>query len=149
MSLPKLDFSRRINFPEYACLLAWVASCRSEDINTKVGACVLNQEGRVLSLGYNGVKTGYELSEDIMNSRDEKLKYFIHAEMNSLSLIKRGDAYLIGSTHSPCLDCAKNIISHGIKFVYYLEEYHREQTFKEIFKEYNVCYSKIELPFIH
>ena len=51
----------------------------------------------------------------------------IHAEMNAISNANRNgvdcngaDIYL---TLSPCHDCIKLLIQHGIKNVYYLKEY--------------------------
>ena len=45
----------RISFEEMALNIANVAKDRSEDPYKKVGACILNKEGRVLSIGYNGL----------------------------------------------------------------------------------------------
>ncbi|MGV2392558.1 UNVERIFIED_CONTAM: hypothetical protein O8I53_06090 [Campylobacter lari] len=38
--------------------LAKVSAMRSKDPSTKVGACIINQKKRVISLGYNGMPKG-------------------------------------------------------------------------------------------
>ena len=45
----------RISFIDAAIDTAKTWSKRSEDIHQKVGACILNKNGEVLSVGYNGL----------------------------------------------------------------------------------------------
>jgi dCMP deaminase len=60
----------------------------------------------------------------------------LHAESNAIIYAaRRGiaiDGGTIYSTHSPCLMCAKSIIFSGIKTVYYLHLYDREEGFQSI-----------------
>lgn len=134
----------RPDFAEYSCWLAIMAASRSEDPNTQVGCCVLNKEGRILSLGYNGLLPKFKY--DPHWSRDDKLKYFVHAEQNAFSMLSREDnPYIIGLTISPCASCALQIANLGIKNVYFLKEYHRETNFRDIFKFYDINYQKIKL----
>ena len=68
----------------------------------------------------------------------------IHAEINALSLVKRGDQpHLLASTLLPCSNCATNIVAYGVKSVVYSEEYEKDSTAKEIFKFYNIELIKI------
>ena len=135
----------RLNWDEYACLLAYTASLRSEDPDTKVGCCVLNQYKQVIALGYNGLLTKQEYPDEAKGNREEKRVYFIHAETNALSLVKKGEALILGLTHSPCLACAKNIAAHGIKQVYYITEYHAEDTFKKYFDKCGIGYKQLSV----
>ena len=123
---------------------ARIWSNRSEDPYKKVGVCILNKDGRVLSVGYNGLLPKFNINEDFFNDRDNRRKYMIHAEINALSLVKRGDKpHLLASTLLPCSNCATNIVAYGVKSVVYSEEYEKDSTAKEIFKFYNIELIKI------
>ena len=104
--------------------IAKVVAQRSADPHTQVGA-VLVKNNCVIGVGYNGEPKGFHFDFD-WNS-PEKYPYVIHAEMNAISNANRNgvdcngaDIYL---TLSPCHDCVKLLIQHGIKNVYYLKEY--------------------------
>ena len=51
----------------------------------KVGACALNKENMVLGLGYNGLASGAEPTEDFWSDRDNRRNYMIHAELSKLA----------------------------------------------------------------
>ena len=104
--------------------IAKVVAQRSADPHTQVGA-VLVKNNCVIGVGYNGEPKGFHFDFD-WNS-PEKYPYVIHAEMNAISNANRNgvdcngaDIYL---TLSPCHDCIKLLIQHGIKNVYYLKDY--------------------------
>jgi dCMP deaminase len=135
----------RPSFEEVALQTAKVWSLRSEDPYKKVGACILNEEGRVLSVGYNGLPAKFNLKKKFWNNRDERRKYMIHAEINALSLIKKSDKpYLLACTLLPCSSCATSIISYGIKKVIYSEDYHLDKNSLDIFMFYGVQLNKYE-----
>jgi dCMP deaminase len=135
----------RPSFEEVALQTAKVWSLRSEDPYKKVGACILNEEGRVLSVGYNGLPAKFNLKKKFWNNRDERRKYMIHAEINALSLIKKSDKpYLLACTLLPCSSCATSIISYGIKKVIYYEDYHLDKNSLDIFMFYGVQLNKYE-----
>ena len=111
---------------------AKIISKRSKDPHTKVGA-VLVKEGCVIGVGYNGEPRNY-LKKFNWNS-DEKYKYVIHAELNAISNacrmgcnVKDADIYL---TLSPCKECIKLLIQHGIRNVYFLKKYKDYEIVKE------------------
>lgn len=113
----------------YFMNLALVASTRSKDPNTKVGACIVDKYNKILGLGYNGLPKGVSDNEfpwnrDNENPLDNKYIYVVHAEanaiLNSNNDLKGGTIYV---TLSPCNECAKLIIQAGIKKVIYLKEY--------------------------
>ena len=113
--------------------IAKVVAQRSADPHTQVGA-VLVKNNRVIGVGYNGEPKGFHFDFD-WNS-PEKYPYVIHAEMNAISNANRNgvdcngaDIYL---TLSPCHDCIKLLIQHGIKNVYYLKEYKDIDLTKQI-----------------
>jgi len=136
--------NNRISFIDAAIETARIWSSRSEDPHKKVGVCILNKDGRVLSVGYNGLLSKFSINEDFFSDRDNRRKYMIHAEINALSLVKRGDQpHLLASTLLPCSNCATNIVAYGVKSVVYSEEYDKDSTAKEIFKFYNIELIKI------
>lgn len=129
----------RISFEEMAIKFATDASLRSEDPYKQVGCSILNKEGRLLSIGYNGLLPKQEVSSGFWDNRDERRKYVIHAETNALACISRyEEPHILACTLLPCPSCAINIISHGIKKVLYIEEYERDNLAHEIFDFYKV-----------
>lgn len=125
----------RLTKIEYGLLMALTASRRSEDPTTKVGCVVENYDGRIIASGYNGLKAKKKSRINFARNRNKKLEMFIHSEVNALSLVKRGEAARIYSTHSPCAACCHTIIAHGINEVIFLKEYHACQKYKSILKE--------------
>jgi len=124
--------------------IAIIASKRSEDPHKKVGACVLDKKGRVLGVGYNGIRAGQVKGEDFWGDRDNRRNYIIHAEVNALANVDIYKANLLAVTLLPCPSCANIIASHSISKVLYLEDYDKDQNAKEIFKFHNIDLIKYE-----
>lgn len=129
----------RISFEEMAIKFAINAAERSEDPYKKVGCCILNEEGRLLSIGYNGLLSKQKVNTKFWENREQRRKFIIHAETNALACITRYETpYLLASTLLPCSNCAINIASHGIKKIIYIEDYSLDQFSKDIFKFYKI-----------
>lgn len=140
----KVNMINRISFIEAALETAKIWSTRSEDLHKKVGACILNKEGRVLSVGYNGLTPKLSVDDNFWENRDYRRDYVVHAEINALALIRKQDEpYIMATTLLPCSNCATNIACYGIKTVVYSEEYDKDQKAKDIFKFYNINLYKI------
>ena len=136
---------KRPSFVDIALATAKVWSLRSEDQYRKVGSCILNKEGRVLSVGYNGLPSKIVVNTNFWENREERRKYMIHAEINALSLIKRSDdPYILACTLLPCSSCATSIVAYGIKQVIYLEDYNLDKNALDIFTFYGVHLEKYE-----
>jgi len=88
----------------------------SLDPSTKVGAVIVDNDKRIISLGYNGFAKGIEDNERL-NDRDFKMKTIIHAEMNSILFASRSleNTTLYTYPFSPCHLCASHVIQVGIK----------------------------------
>lgn len=120
-----------ISWDEYFMGVALLASQRSKDPSTQVGACIIDGDKRILSTGYNGFPKGCSDDEFPWN-RDEskgetKYQYVVHAELNAI--LNASGKKLAGATLYvglfPCNECAKAIIQSGIKEVIYLsDKYH-------------------------
>ena len=77
-----------LTWDQYFMGIAQLAAQRSKDNNTQVGACIVNDENKILSIGYNGMPTGcdddlmpWERSGDPLNT---KYFYVCHAELNAI-----------------------------------------------------------------
>lgn len=117
-----------LTWDQYFMGIAQLAAQRSKDNNTQVGACIVNDENKILSIGYNGMPTGcdddimpWERSGDPLNT---KYFYVCHAELNAI--LNYGGGSLKGArvyvTLFPCNECTKAIIQSGIKEIIYLSD---------------------------
>ena len=52
-----------ITWDEYFMGIAMLSACRSKDPNTQVGACIVNDRNRIMSVGYNGFPSGCDDDE--------------------------------------------------------------------------------------
>ena len=114
-----------ISWDEYFMGVAMLSGMRSKDPNTQVGCCIVSQDNKILSMGYNGLPRGCSDDEFPWNREgdpyDNKYFYSTHAELNAILNYRGGS--LEGSklyvTLFPCNECAKAIIQSGIKEVIY------------------------------
>ena len=114
-----------ISWNEYFMGVSKLSGMRSKDPNTQVGACIVSQENKILSMGYNGLPAG--CSDDEFpwdrdgDTLETKYPFVTHAELNAILNYRGGS--LEGSklyvSLFPCNECAKAIIQAGIKTVYY------------------------------
>lgn len=118
----------RLPIPQYVMALAHVAALRSEDPYRKVGAAALDKDNRVIGTAYNGLFPGFQAPEGFWASRDERQKYMLHAEINLCSLFKRGEARIVACTTMPCTSCMQALCAHGVKTIYYGEDYSASQA---------------------
>ena len=123
-----------ITWDEYFMGVACLSGKRSKDPSTQVGACIVSQDNKILSMGYNGFPKGCSDDEFPWGKEHEaddpyNAKYFYstHSELNAILNYRGGS--LEGSklyvTLFPCNECAKAIIQSGIKELIYLsDKYH-------------------------
>jgi dCMP deaminase len=111
--------------------VALLAAERSKDPNTQVGACIVDDQNRILSTGYNGFPHGCSDDEFPWNidesAGETKYQFVVHAELNAI-LNARGKSLSASKVYValfPCNECAKAIIQAGISEVIYLsDKYH-------------------------
>lgn len=103
-----------ITWDDYFIGLAYYASVRSHDDQTKVG-CVIVSDKRVISMGYNGFCKGVDDS-DLPAVRPDKYPFMVHAEENAISnmLINPPSPKQVYVTHMPCNRCAKLLWQNDI-----------------------------------
>ena len=116
-----------ITWDEYFMGIAILSAERSKDPSTQVGACIVSENNKILSTGYNGMPIGcnddempWEREADKPN--DTKYPFVCHAELNAIlnspSLIDNKNAKIYVALF-PCNECAKAIIQSGIKEIIY------------------------------
>ena len=98
--------------------MAWEASERSPDAQTKVGAFLTNLDHEPISAGYNGFPRNAK--DNIMpNLRPDKYKWMIHAEVNAiLNAARQGVSTkdtVLYCTHRPCLNCMMMVWQAGCR----------------------------------
>ena len=133
----------RPSWDEYFKQLSSLTSSRSPCKRLHVG-CVLVNNNRVISQGYNGYLPGCSHEQKM---RDGHEMATIHAEQNAISdCAKRGvscngaTAYI---THYPCVNCMKILCSAGIKTIYYIDDYNNDELVKYFSQQANVSIIKL------
>ena len=115
-----------ISWDEYFMSVALLAAMRSKDPNTQVGACIVGEDKRIISTGYNGFPRGCSDDEFPWDREGEQTKYpfVVHAELNAI--LNAGGRKLTGARIYvglfPCNECAKAIIQSGIREIIYLSD---------------------------
>ena len=119
-----------ISWDEYFMGIATLSGMRSKDPNTQVGACIVSQDNKILSMGYNGLPRGCSDDEFPWNRDGEDNKYFytVHSELNAILNYRGGslEGSKIYVTLFPCNECAKAIIQSGIKAVIYRDDLYKD-----------------------
>ena len=123
-----------ISWEEYFMGIARLSAMRSKDPNTQVGACIVSQDNKILSMGYNGFPIG--CSDDEFpwgrsgNELDIKYAYVVHSELNAVLNYRGGslEGAKIYVTLFPCNECAKALIQAGIKEIIYDDDKYATAT---------------------
>ena len=117
-----------LSWDEYFMGLAILSAERSKDPSTQVGACIVDENNKIVSVGYNGAPIGYDDDKDMNWERsgdflNTKYAYVCHSELNAIlnSKIPVNGCKLY-VTLFPCMMCAGAILESRIKKVYYLCE---------------------------
>ena len=119
----RLDY---ITWDEYFMSVAMLSAMRNKDPNTQVGACIVGEDKRIISTGYNGFPRGCSDDDFPWDREGEETKYpfVVHAELDAI--LNAGGRNVNGATLYvglfPCNECAKAIIQAGIKEVVYLSD---------------------------
>ena len=114
-----------LSWDQYFMGIALLSAQRSKDPNTQVGACIVDANNKILSVGYNGMPSGCNDDEMPWGRVGKPLenKYFFvcHAELNAILNYRGGslEGSTIYVTLFPCNECAKAIIQSGIKEIVY------------------------------
>ena len=117
-----------LSWDEYFMGISKLSGMRSKDPNTQVGACIVSEDNKILSMGYNGFPKGCSDDEFPWDREgamlETKYAFVTHAELNAILNFRGGT--LNGSrlyvSLFPCHECAKAIIQAGIKSICYSDD---------------------------
>lgn len=143
-----------ITWDDYFMGISLLSAQRSKDPNTQVGACIVNQDNRIVGIGYNGFPRG--CSDDELpwarkadDQNDTKYPYVVHAEVNAIlnSTVSLNGAKMYIALF-PCNECTKVIIQSGIKELIYLSDKYKDtdsvKAAKRMLNMAKIKYRKLE-----
>ncbi|XP_061393990.1 probable deoxycytidylate deaminase [Musca vetustissima] len=145
---------------DYFMATAVLSSQRSKDPVTQVGAVIVNEDNRIVAIGYNGFPSRCEddefpwykaseieelLEEDQqLDPMQDKKMFVVHAEANAI--LNKNCANLKGTriftTLFPCNECAKLIVQSGITKVYYISDKYAD---KPIYRASRLMFAKASI----
>ncbi len=159
MATPEINLIKvqsALDWDQYFMLQAMVASFKSKDPSTKVGAVFVDEFNHQITMGYNGFVAGINENmlpwgkETSVSIEHQKYAYVVHAEANAILHSPRS---LEGSTAYvtlfPCHECAKLLASSKIKEIVYLSDKHchteSNRISKRIFDMMKIPYRSLEI----
>ena len=141
-SINYFNAPKSIDWDEYFMLQAMVASFKSKDPTTKVGAVFVDQNHHQITMGYNGFVAGLDETqlpwgkEGAVGLEHQKYGYVVHAEANAILHspvpLSNSRAY---TTLFPCHECAKLIASCRVSEVIYLSDKNQGEESNRIAKK--------------
>ena len=144
-----------LSWDEYFMAVAKLLALRSKDPSTQVGACIVDNENRILSIGYNGAPNGFDDDEFPWGrdggALDTKYLYVVHAEVNAILNFRGSRKEFAGARIYvdlfPCNECAKFIIQASIREVVYLSDKYADLDMtvaaKRLFDKCGVVYQQL------
>lgn len=148
MSKLKNPKKKRLSWDETFISLAVLISKRAACRFHETGVVLVDENKRIISLGYNGPTTGDDHCLEVGCAKVDgdpktgKLKRCrgAHAEINGIincQDTRRLRGATLYTVVFPCYDCMKAMNNVGISEIIYLEKYERIQTGGENFEEEN------------
>lgn len=110
-------------------------------IRKKVGAILVKDNSRIISIGYNGTISGEDNSceETLSDGSLQTKSTVVHAEQNVFRKILKSTESSLGATLyitlQPCENCSGLIIDSGIKRVIFKEEYRCDKGLEKLRKK--------------
>lgn len=117
-----------ISWDEYFMGVSVLSGMRSKDPNTQVGACIVSDDNKILSMGYNGFPKGCSDDEFPWDREGDPLEtkypFVTHSELNAILNYRGGslEGTKLYVSLFPCNECAKAIIQAGIHTVVYADD---------------------------
>lgn len=121
----------RISRDEQMMRMATIVSQRGECARRQVGAVIVDERGRILSTGCNGLAPGRPSCIDcpcpgasLPSGEGLERCEASHAEISALvTLHKPFEAYTLYCTTEPCVTCVKALLLTSIERVVYRDDY--------------------------
>ncbi|MBQ9730968.1 MAG: dCMP deaminase family protein [Bacilli bacterium] len=116
-----------ISWDQYFMGVSKLSALRSKDPSTKVGACIVSPDNRIVGVGYNGMPYGTEDEVApwgrVGGFLETKYAFVVHAELNAiLNSTKELKGCRLYVSLFPCHECAKAIIQSGIREIIYEDD---------------------------
>ena len=116
-----------LSWDEYFMGLAHLSAMRSKDPSTQVGAVIVDQEHKVVGIGYYGLPIGCSDDEFPWDREggmlETKYAFVVHAELNAiLNSTRNLHGCTLYVSLFPCNECAKAIIQSGIRKIVYEDD---------------------------
>ena len=152
-----MELNSALDSHDYFMSVAFLTALRSEDPSTKVGACIVNKDGKIVGLGYNkspgNVSIPWNREDENHDWLHSKYPYVLHAEMDAI-FNKTCESLQDCTMYSlvlPWNECAKLIVESGIKkLVYYVDRFSIDDNkkfidaSKTLFDKANVIYEQFK-----
>lgn len=151
----------KVSWDELFMSMVFLISMKSKDKNTHIGAVIVDNKHRIVSLGYNGLPRNIKDDVSERQERPEKYFWFEHAESNAiLNTSENLEGCTIYTNGIPCADCARKIVQKELSEVVVHKEWNLNNKKKwsesslrseEMFKEAGIkirYYSKPLLKII-
>ncbi|XP_013115212.1 probable deoxycytidylate deaminase [Stomoxys calcitrans] len=160
--IPLMNCKRQdyLHWDDYFMATAVLSSQRSKDPVTQVGAVIVNEDNRIVAIGYNGFPSRceddefpwYKLSEiedqldkdQQLDPMNDKKMFVVHAEANAI--LNKNCANLkntrLYTTLFPCNECAKLIVQSGISKVFYISDKYAD---KPIYRASRLMFGKARI----
>ena len=121
---------KQLGWDKYFMGIAEAVAQKSKDPSSKNGCVIVDQNKRVVSLGYNGLIQGADESKMTLSERPMKYYFSIHSEMNAVIFARRDlTGCTIYNRMATCDNCLKYCLQAGIKrFVYEELRVHSHST---------------------
>jgi deoxycytidylate deaminase len=88
---------------------------RSHDLQSKVGAVIVNRDQREVGRGRNGFPSNIK-KEGLPTTRPNKYPFMVHAEINALAnMTIKPEVASLYVTRMPCVNCAKALWQNNIR----------------------------------
>ena len=144
-----------LSWNEYFMSVALLSAQRSKDPSRQVGSCIVNQDNRIIGIGYNGfprgcsdryLPWGSNTTSSLIPEIQTKSLFTCPAEINAI--LNKCSADVVGATmyvtHFPNNECAKNIIQSGIKEVIYLHDLHPDD---DMYRASRILFGLADVPY--
>ncbi|MDR1458305.1 MAG: dCMP deaminase [Puniceicoccales bacterium] len=141
------DCDARPEWDDYFMAMAVLMSCRSICTRLKVGCLIVSRgeySNRLIAAGYNGFVAG---APHISRVRDDHEQAVVHAEQNAVTDAARRGVSIDGAiayvSHFPCINCAKVMVSAGIRAIKYHFDYKNDELVFELLNEWKIPISRL------
>ncbi|KAF4659288.1 hypothetical protein FOZ61_004846 [Perkinsus olseni] len=134
-SAPRSDY---LKWDDYFMSVAFLTAMRSKDRESRGGVVIVNDQNRIVALGYNGMPRGIS-DRDLPwashheDEAQEKHMYICHATINAIMNKNQHSVRdcRIYATAFPCCECAKFIVQSGIRRIAYVADEQEDGALEE------------------